>query len=306
MFKRAILAIILTFSIQSYGKEKIKVVTTIPDLAEVVKSIGGEHVEVDSLLEGTEDAHFLDASPNFIRKVANADVVCIVGLDLEIGWVPKILSKSGKAQVQPGGTGYCEAGKSIDALEKPTVTVDRSMGDVHPSGNPHYNLSPLALAQAAEIVSQTLIKVSPQYAGDFSKGLKDFKARMESLHAKIKERLKQAIELSKTHPIVVEYHKEFTYFYDTYGINSFRSIEELPGVPPSASRLAEVALGAKAVKVSLAMGAFYSPEKHLKKFTEISTIPYKKLPTMVQKGNSSLDTIEKVQNRLAETILQSI
>ena len=113
---------------------KTNVVTTTTELAWAAENIGGDRVKIESLLSGTENAHYVDAVPNFIRLIAAADIVCAVGLDLEIGWLPKALSKSGNRQVQKGGKGYCELGSEINALEKPKGSIDRSMGHIHPSG----------------------------------------------------------------------------------------------------------------------------------------------------------------------------
>ncbi len=306
MTRVLVLPLVLVFSLVAKAQEKIHVVTTIPDLAEAAKVIGGSRVEVESLLAGTEDLHFLDALPNFIRTVANADVVCVVGLEVEVAWMPKVLSKSANAKVQPGGNGYCDTGRAISALEKPTGPVDRSMGDVHPSGNPHFNLSPKTLAQGARVISEALIRAKPEFSEEFRAGLKNFETQMNSLHLSIEKKLMAAKERSKFQPVAVEYHKEFSYFFEAYGLKSFGSIEEKPGVPPSAARLASVALGAKAAKVKLAISALYSPEKHLAKFAEMSGIPYQKLPTMVQPKDSKFNSIDKVQNHIADTIIQSL
>ena len=137
------IAALLT-SLSATALAKVKVVTTIPDLAWVAAEVGGDHVETKALLRGNENAHFVDAVPEFTRLTADADVVCIAGLDLEVGYMPAVLTRSGNAKIQPGGAGYCEAGKSVQVLEKLTTAVDRSMGDVHPAGNPHFYLSPKA------------------------------------------------------------------------------------------------------------------------------------------------------------------
>lgn len=276
--------------------EKLKVITTLPDLAEVVRVIGGDKVEVDSLLRGNEDAHFLDAIPTYIRSVASADVVCFMGLDLEVGWLPKILEKSSNSKVQPGGIGYCETGRSVRALEKPVAAIDRSMGDVHVHGNPHFNLSPKALAEAAVTVEEVLSRSQPESSVEFKKGLKKFQEQMKSLKEKTAAKI-------KGHPSVIEYHKEFTYFFDVYGLKTMGSIEDKPGVPPSGVRLANIAKKAKEAHVCMAFGALYSPENQLKKFSEISGIAYRKLPSMVQKNNEALNSIEKLQNALAEALV---
>lgn len=289
-----------------YASGPIKVVTTLPDLAEVVREVGGEKVDVESLLSGTEDAHFMDALPSFVRSVANADVVCFIGLDLESAWLPRVLEKSGKAQIQPGGTGYCETGKAVTVLDKPAGTVNRSMGDVHPSGNPHFNLGPDALVQAAGVVSQTLSSVKPEWAASFATGAKRFKEKMKALKESIAKKIKTSLNAKKDEPLVLESHQEFTYFFATYGIRSLGSIEDKPGVPPSAVRLLDVSKRAKAAGVKLALATIHSPEKQLQKFTELSGIPYVKLPMMVQKNNPSFNTIEKVQTHIAETILKNL
>lgn len=289
-------SLLLCLSGLSHGAEKLKVITTLPDLAEVARVVGGDKVSVDSLLKGTEDAHFLDAIPTYIRMVANADVVCSMGLELEVGWLPKILEKSSNAKIQPGGQGYCETGTAVVALEKPSVPMDRSMGDVHAHGNPHFNLSPKALSEAAVVVEAVLSKSQPSSATEFKKGLKKFQDQMKALKEKTAAKI-------KNRPSVIEYHKEFTYFFDSYGLKSVGSIEDKPGVPPSGIRLANIAKQAKDAKVCLAFAALYTPENQLKKFSEISGIAYKKMPSMVQKDNEAYNTIEKLHSALADALI---
>lgn len=304
----AILLVVTSFfTTHSLGSnEPLRVITTLPDIAELAKEVGGPEVSADSLLDGTEDAHYMDASPSFIRKVANADIACIIGLELEAGWIPKVLEKAGKASLQPGGDGYCEVGKKVDALEKPTANIDRSMGDVHPHGNPHFNLSPKAMSQAAEEMAEVLIRSRPEKTEFFTQRLKSFQNKMTRLHKSIHDKVTKRLKGELKKPLVVEYHKEFTYFFETYGLVAGAPIEKLPGVPPSASHLASSALKAKKSKIRLAIGALYISDKHLKRFTEISGVPYKKLPTMVQKNDEKLDSIEELQTYLADQILESM
>lgn len=288
--------------LSSFAQAKaLKIVTTIPELAEIAKDVGGAEVESSSLLKGTEDPHFIDAVPSFIRSVADADGVCIVGLSLEVGWIPKILEKSANAKVQTGGSGYCEAGKSVHALEKPTGPVDRSMGDVHPDGNPHFYLSPLALKEAAPEIKDLLVRLRPEKKAEFEQRLRDFQKRMDTLHQRIGQKLK-IVERNKIKAI--EYHREFTYFFNTYKIESLGSIEEKPGVPPSAARLADVSSRAKQAGVRIAIGAPQSSEKQLRKFSELSGIPYEKLPDMVQVTDPGLNSIEKLQDRLSDALIK--
>jgi zinc/manganese transport system substrate-binding protein len=297
---RFLLALLLMLPSAAIAKP-LQILTTLPELAEIAKDIGGAEVEAHSLLKGTEDPHFIDAVPSFIRQVADADGVCIVGLSLEIGWIPKILDKSANASVQPGGKGYCEAGPLVHVLDKPTGPIDRSMGDVHPEGNPHFYLSPIALKEAAPALKDLLVRLRPGKTKEFEQGLKVFQKRMDSLYHRIDQKL--AI-LRKTDAAFIEYHKEFTYFFNVYKLKSAGSIEEKPGVPPSAARLAQVAALAKQAGVRLAIGAPQSPEKQLRKFKELSGIAYEKLPDMVQVEDSSINTIEKLQERLAGALIK--
>src|SRR6478735_654076 len=117
----------LWWSLSAQAADRLKVITTVPDLAWMVQEIGGDLVDAKPLLRGTENPHLVDAVPDYIRQVADAKVVCLIGLDLEIGYMPPILSKSGNAAVQPSGPGYCEVGKSVTVLDRPTGPVDRSM-----------------------------------------------------------------------------------------------------------------------------------------------------------------------------------
>jgi zinc/manganese transport system substrate-binding protein len=296
------LFIIMVAATPADASARLKVITTLPDLAEAARVIGGDHAEVDSLLEGTEDAHFLDAVPTFIRKVANADIVCVIGLELEVGWMPKILSKSANSKVQPGGIGYCETGSFINALDKATGPVDRSMGDVHPAGNPHFTLDPKTLAVGARGILEALVRAKPDASETFHSNYRSLQEQMSSLHSAIDNKLKP---LQNTNQLAfVEYHKDFTYFFNSYNLKSLGAIEEKPGVPPSAARLAIFSKTAKTNQVRMALGALHSPEKHLRRFSELSGIPFKKLPTMVQPKNKNLDSIEKVQHFIADSILK--
>ena len=292
------------FTIQAYASSPVKVVTSTTDLAWAVKEIGGAHVEVQSLLKGTENPHFVDAIPEFIRLVSEAQAVVIVGLDLEIGWMPKVLTRSGNAQVQPGGKGYCEAGRAVHVLEKPTGDVDRSMGDVHPSGNPHFWLSPKAFAQAAGPIAQTLIAVDPAHTADYQVGARRFTELMEEIRKKNAAKLHSLIA-SISGPVLMEYHKEFAYFLETYGLRSFGSVEEKPGVAPSAGRLAEVALAAKGAGVRFVLAGETAPKKTLEKFTELSAMPVAVVPMSVQ-PHAKVKDYPAFQEYLVDTVAKQL
>lgn len=289
---------LMFFTCVSYAQ--IRVVTSLPDLARMIEEIGKNHVEVTSLLRGNEDPHFADANPDFIRQVNRADVVCVVGLDLEIGWIPKVLAKSGNAKVQPGGKGYCEAGSSVKALDIPSGPINRAMGDVHASGNPHFYLSPLAMSEASEALTRALIAARPDLASEFKKNQAELKTQLRELHARMSKTLKEKNKGKQL--LVIEYHKEFAYFLSAYEIKSTGTIEEKPGVPPSMGRLAQVALDAKKSGVQIALAASYSPEKDLKKFSDLSGIPYLKLPVSAPLDKKGFPALESLQLQMIQSL----
>jgi zinc/manganese transport system substrate-binding protein len=289
---------ILLIGLPAFGVEPIRVVTTTTDLAWAAKKIGGARVEVESLLEGNENPHYVDALPSFIQKVASAQVVCVVGLDLEVGWMPKVLSRSGNAQVQPGGTGYCDTGKNVSVLEKPTGPVNRSMGDVHPDGNPHFTLSPIALGDAASVIAETLGNVDPLHRKEYQLALKALETELSQLRQQLRTQIQNA--LGKNEANWMEYHREFAYYFSAYGLKSTGSLEEKPGVPPSAGRIGEMALSAKKAGVTALFATEYNPHKALDRFTELSGIPVLRLQIFPRKGSGS-DYIA-VQKKIADSI----
>ncbi|MFS4459461.1 metal ABC transporter substrate-binding protein [Bdellovibrio sp. HCB2-146] len=283
------LIVLLPLSLQA----KIKVVTTLPDLAEVVREVGQGNVEVQSLLQGSEDPHYAEARPDFILKVNRADIVCSVGLDLEIGWLPKVLEKSGNAKVQDGGTGSCILGKTVKAVDIPTGVINRSMGDVHIHGNPHFYLSPLKLTEGADEVLRVLTTAMPDKKSELQKNYDSFKAKMQALQTKLQGQVKAKK--------VMEYHKEYTYFFAAYGLSSAGSLEEKPGMPPSAARIAEVAKLAKEQKVAVLFASPSAPHKTLERFKELSGVPVVVVPSYVT-NKESTNSIEKLQTLLVNSI----
>ena len=282
------------------AQAKLEVVTSLPDLAWAAREIGGDLVSVKALLKGTEDPHYADAVPEFIRLAASAQVVCVVGLELEVGWMPKVLSRSGNAAIQPGGKGYCETGKSVTTIEKPDGPVNRSMGDVHPAGNPHFWLSPTALGQGSKEILDAFIRVDAANAETYKKNHAALIRKLDAAVAKGKAKIEPLLKKS-TGPTVLEYHKEFGYLLDLYSIKSFGSIEEKPGVPPSAGRIAEIGSRAKAGGVKLILATDYNPRKTVERVGEISGVKAVIAPSSVQPEGAIKDYIQ-----LHEHIVDSI
>jgi zinc/manganese transport system substrate-binding protein len=203
-------------------------------------------------------------------------------------------------KIQPGGDGYCDLGSAITPIDVAT-DVNRSMGDVHPHGNPHFNLSPKSLVESADLVKDLLVFHFKNEKEAIEQRYMGFKKEMDKLEQEIHQKLK---EFRDGNNLAMEYHKEFGYFFANYGLHSFGPIEEIPGVLPSAARLVDVASRAKKASVRVALAGLATPQKHLDKFSKLSGIPYYRLPTMVQ--NDAVDTISKLQHLIADTVKGSV
>lgn len=281
---------------------KLRVTVTLPEFAEMAQTIGGDAVTVTALLKGIEDPHMIDTTPALVLKLMKSDLVVSAGLGLESAWLNRALSKTGRPAIQRGGPGNVELGGFIEVLERPQGSVDRSHGDVHSEGNPHFNLSPKALAQASLGLEKALSLLRPETKVQFEAGRKKFVAEMDDIEKSTREILKGRA----SNRLVLEYHREFVYFFSLYGLTSAGSIEEKPGLSPSAGRLAEVAKSAKSRNVTIALGGTFAPRQHMRRFSELSGIPFAIVPTMVSTAPSQSEpasnTIRAVQRSIAEAI----
>ncbi|MEO8370298.1 MAG: zinc ABC transporter substrate-binding protein, partial [Candidatus Solibacter sp.] len=136
--KYSVLAACLLAAIPAQAASKINVMTTTEDLAALAREVGGDDIAVDSIAKGYQDPHFVESKPSFLLKLTKADLLLVVGLQLEIGWLPPLITQSRNSKIQPGGKGYMDMSQFCQILEIPQGQVTRAMGDVHPLGNPHY------------------------------------------------------------------------------------------------------------------------------------------------------------------------
>lgn len=277
---------------------KLRVTVTLPEFAEMAKVIGGDAVTVAALLKGIEDPHMVDTTPALILKLMKSDLVVSAGLGLENTWLNRALSKTGRSAIQRGGPGNVELGGFIEVLERPKGSVDRSQGDVHSEGNPHFNLSPKALSQASAGLEKALSFLRPEMKAQFEAGRKKFVSEMDDVEKATREILKDRA----SNRLVMEYHREFAYFFSLYGLTSAGSIEEKPGLSPSSGRLAEVAKSAKSRNVAIAIGGTFAPRQHMRRFAELSGVPFAIVPTMVSTAEPATNSIRSVQRSIAEAI----
>lgn len=220
---------------------KLFILTTISDLEAVAKEIGGEEVVVESFCKGSQDPHFLEAKPSYMMKVNKADLVLAVGLGLEDGWLPKVLSGGRNSKVMPGQQGFLAVGQLVDVLDIPTGSISRADGDVHPQGNPHVTLDPIRLGSIAEGIAKRLAELEPNHGRIFIQRAKELKERLEEKTKNWQQRIvKSGIKQ------VITYHKTLNYFLSRFDLPILATLEPLPGVAPTAAHILEVINKAKA------------------------------------------------------------
>ncbi|HEY7496863.1 MAG TPA: metal ABC transporter substrate-binding protein [Vicinamibacterales bacterium] len=216
------------FAAAANASAAVKVVTTTQDLEAIVTEIGGDKVAVESIAKGYQDPHFVEAKPSFIIKLHSADLLVVVGRELEIAWLPALVTQSRNPKIQLGGAGYLDASQNVRILDIPTGQITRAMGDVHPSGNPHYWLDPANGRQIAKAVQEKLTQLSAGDAAYFAQRYADFDRRL----GEAEKRWKAAMAPYKGLKIVT-YHRSWTNFADAFGLNVVGYVEPKPGIPPS-------------------------------------------------------------------------
>lgn len=276
--------------------DKIRVLTTTPDLRDIAAQVGGDLVEVTSLLRGPEDPHFIDAKPSYIKAANRADVFVKNGMSLEAGYETRIVAESRNPKIQPGGPGYVDASVAVEKLGVPTGVVDRTQGDVHPEGNPHFLLDPMNGRRVAATIRDALTRIAPEHRAALEqrcagfqrsldeafagpKALERFSA--ESLAALLSERklaefLKQrnadgdlggwaARMLPSAGKPVVAFHPNVEYFAHRFGLEIVATLEPKPGVQPSSTHLERVIATMKTRGVRAVFFNGFQPRKPVDK-----------------------------------------
>src|SRR5215467_11051268 len=234
LFLAAILCATLLLPSSAEAK-KLKVITTLTDLASLTHEVGGDKVDVEALARGYQDPHFVEPKPSFLLKLRNADLLISVGLDLEIGWLPPLITQSGNGKIQPGGQGYLDASQFAEILEIPQGKVTRAEGDVHPLGNPHYWLDPDNGRRIAKGIAAKLSEMDPEDAAFFQQREKDFEKRLAE--AELRWNAQMAPYRGRK---VVTYHSSWPNFAKHFWLDVVGYIEPRPGIPPTPSHTIEL------------------------------------------------------------------
>jgi zinc/manganese transport system substrate-binding protein len=252
---KRLLSLLLAISASAIAlpaQAKLKVVTTTQDPGAITRAIGGDRVSVTSLCKGYQDPHFLDAKPSFMLELNKADLMEVIGLDLEIGYVPSLVQGARNPKIQPGQDGYLDLSQFITPLEVIAV-ADRGQGDIHPNGNPHYWTDPENGRLMARGIAERLTKLDPGGKDVYAKNLADFEKQLDAKEAE----WAKAMEPLKGKPIIT-YHKSWSYFAKRYDLDVVGFVEPKPGIPPTPAHTLEIIklVQEKGAKVIL-MESFY-------------------------------------------------
>ena len=210
-----------------HASAAVKVVATTEDLASLAKEVGGDKVSVEALARGYQDPHFVEAKPSFILKLNSAQLLLAVGRELEIGWLPPLVTQSRNAAIQPGGRGYLDASLNVRILDIPTGQLTRAMGDVHPQGNPHYWLDPANGRVIAQAIRDKFSALAPADKATFDARFADFSTRL----AAAEKRWDAAMAPLKGRKLVT-YHNSWPNFMQRFGLTVMGYVEPKPGIPP--------------------------------------------------------------------------
>ncbi len=299
--KTIIYLFLFIFGISSAAYAVVDIVTTVPDLASIAKEIGGDKVKVKSLGKGYQNPHYVDAKPSYIVDLNRADFLIYIGLDLEAGWLPVLLTGARNSKINsPNHGGNLDASSLVPLMDVATVKVDRSHGDIHLGGNPHFLLDPRNALKIAAGITERLGEIDPENKVFYEKNLIEFNS---SLNVKISgwdEKLKPYRDTK-----IFTYHKLWTYFINWSGLTEAGTIEPKPGIPPSPKHVADLVRIAESADVKIVLSANFYPKKTGEQIAKSAGIPFLSLPVQVE-GQKGIDSYTDLIDFIVESITSNL
>jgi len=278
---------------------KIKVVTTIPDLADMTRNIGGDLVEVKSLATGVEDIHAVPMKPSFAVLLNRADLVVLVGLEAEHAFLPGLLEAAKNPRILRDAPGYIDTSVYVTPLEVPN-RIDRALGDIHPMGNPHINLDPVLGKQMARAIADGLSRNYPEHAATFQQNLDVYLAKLDEAIARWE---KEAAPLKGKK--LVSYHPDMIYFADRFGMEAVGTIEVRPGIDPTPGHVAELEDMMRRNKVDIVVRELHYPAGLAESVAQATGAKLVELPAMAGGVPQATDYISFIDYNL-HTMLQAV
>ncbi len=245
-FPKFILTLLLLMGALKPAYAGLNVVTTTQDLASLTREVGGDKVDVMAMALGYQDPHFVNPKPSYLVKLRNADLLVAVGLELEVSWLPTLVQQSRNNKILGGSNGFLNASVGCNILQRPNVRVNRSMGDVHPFGNPHYWLVPENGRIIAQNIVNKLSELDPENTSFYKSRLADFLRRLNEASIRWEEMMKAYEGVQ-----VVTYHNSWPNFANRYALEVVAYVEPKPGVPPSPAHTLRLIQQMKAAQIKV-------------------------------------------------------
>ena len=270
----------------------VRVVATTPDLAALARSVGKDLIDVVSLSSASQDPHYVDPRPSLLIPLSRAELLVVNGLGLESGWLPPLLTNARNRRIQPGAPGYLDASQAVERLEVPAST-DRSLGDIHPGGNPHYTFDPRAAKRVVAALAERLSKIDPSHATQYAANLRDFSAELDRIADKWRIEFDRIPENRRK---VVVYHQSLTYLLDWLGIVRVATVEPKPGIPPDPGHVAEVLTIMRRTNTPIVLQEGYYQTGPSKTLAELAKGQLVVIPggTHFEKGESYTTHVEEI------------
>jgi zinc/manganese transport system substrate-binding protein len=277
------------------ARADLNVVTTTSDLAALVRAVGGNKAAVTALALPTQDPHFVDAKPNLALALNRADLLIAVGLELEVGWLPTLQIGARNSKIQTGNPGYLEASQFVRMLEVPVTAVNRSQGDVHPGGNPHFLYDPRAALLVARGIAARLEQLDPKNAATYKANLQAFTTELEQARVGWEKRLAGL----KGAPVIA-YHRTTAYLSDWLGFNTITYLEPKPGIPPNPAHVAKVLALGRQQKARMILQEVYYPDTTARLVSSKVPAPLVIIPaaTDFRAGETYVQHMEQIVTRL--------
>lgn len=290
-----ILALATGIGLPRVAQADLKIVATTADLAAVAREIGGDHAEVQALALPTQDPHWVDARPHLALELARADLVLVVGLDLEVGWLPTLLTGSRNSDIQAGGRGYLDCSQFVELMEVPTQRLDRSMGDVHAGGNPHYMADPRRVVSVTRGIARRMASLDPDNAALYGRRANAFVARLNQARQRWERDLAD-LRGQK----IVGYHRSFPYLAEWLGVDVVVYLEPRPGIPPNPRHVARVLGLARSQSARLIVQESYYPTNVSEAVAERANARLVRLPggPNFRGGESYIDYMNRISRAL--------
>jgi zinc/manganese transport system substrate-binding protein len=288
--------VLLMAVLASSASAALNVFACEPEWAALAQELAGDKSIAYSATTALQDAHRIEARPSLIARVRSADLVICSGSELEVGWLPLLLAQSGNSRIQPGSPGYLEASQYVARLEIPK-TIDRSLGDIHPGGNPHVHTDARNIAKIAGVVTDRLAQIDPANAGAYRARAASFQERWRVAV----ERWEREGARLKNVPVVV-YHRDFSYFIRWMGMLEAGSLEPKPGVPPTPAHLAELVEQMKRAPAKVIVYAPYNDPRAAQFLSERTRIPAAMVPFTVGGSERTKDLFSLFDDTLARLL----